>query len=153
MKISADLVFLDESARDAETLLRDVGLRLVEQGLARPSFVEAIVARERRFPTGVETGTVAAALPHTDPEHVEIESIAFVRPAKTVEFRAMGDPSRTVPVQAAFIMLIADGEHQVGWLQALVGVLADDVLMALLLEQRSHAAIAGLLDARLSDAR
>lgn len=153
MKIGAEQVFLDVSADDAEELLRSVGHELVDRGLAQSTFVEALVARERQFPTGVETGTIAAALPHTDPEHVVVESLAFVRPAAPVEFHAMGDPTKTVRAQAIFFMLIADGKHQVAWLQALVAVLTDDALMARLLDHASPSAIAALLNERLAAQR
>lgn len=54
---------------------------LTEQGYVADSFLEAIIEREKVFPTGLPTGEIGVAIPHTDSEHVHKPMVAMISKA------------------------------------------------------------------------
>ena len=138
--ISPDLVFMGMEAANATELLERLGEKLGEKGLIKGSWHEAILERERNYPTGLQCQAVAVAIPHTDPQNIERPYIAVVRPASPVEFMPMtgGDP-----VQAELIVNlgIVHAEGQVKILQLLMLTFMDDDAVADIMAQDTPEAL------------
>lgn len=94
---------------------------LVAEGSVRESYLEAVLAREEIFPTGLPT-PIPVAIPHADPEHVLTPAIAVAILPEPVSFRVMGslDPAERVDVRTIFLLALNEKEAQVKVLQALV---------------------------------
>ena len=64
------LIVADVTATTQDGLYAQVNNRLTADNMVKPSFLEAVSAREKKFPTGLDFGYVSIAIPHIDPEHV-----------------------------------------------------------------------------------
>lgn len=112
------------SAGEAQSLLRLMAEQAVEQGYARPSFPDAVVAREKEFPTGLPT-PVPVAIPHSDPEHVLRPGLAVAYLDPPVEFVEMASDGTTLPCRLAVMLLVTSPPEQVEVLNRVVGVFQD----------------------------
>ncbi len=120
-----ELTFIDFEARDRFDLFARLGERLAPAGYIRDGWLDAILERERRYPTGLDCGPIRVAIPHVEPRHIARPYIAVIRPARPIEFEGMaGLPA----VQAELIVNLGLQGHedsQVKALQALMGLFAD----------------------------
>jgi len=112
------------TARDREHLLRMMAAAVVENGHGKPSLVDALVERERRFPTGLPT-PVPSAIPHTDAIHVLHSGLAVATLAKPVWFSQMGGSGEELPAQIVVLLCITHPAEQVGALQLVLARLSD----------------------------
>lgn len=112
-------------ATDDQAVLNVLADRLLEAGHVSGTFRDAVLDRERRFPTGLPTA-VPAAIPHTDPEHVLHAGLAVATLASPVSFGEMGGSGETrVEVQLVVMLALKDAHSQIGALQHLVSCLQD----------------------------
>lgn len=109
-------------ASDWEQVLTALAERVVARGYGKPSLVPAVLARERRFPTGLPTA-VPSAIPHTDAEHVIRAGLAVATLAAPVEFGVMGGTGETLRAEVVVLLCVDDPAAQVAGLQQVLGVL------------------------------
>jgi len=94
----------------------------VEQGYARESFVEAVIAREAAFPTGLPL-PVPVAIPHADARHILKPGMAALVPQAPLRFGEMGSKVRTIDAQFVLMLLVDDPSQQVALLGRLIAAL------------------------------
>lgn len=127
-----ELCFVGVEVADSEDALRILASAAVEQGFAHESFTDAVVGRERAFPTGLPLPT-PVAIPHTDPHHVIRPALAGLVPTQPLTFRELGGQDRTVEVDLVLMLLVTDPKEQVSLLGRLITVLrAPDLGVTLL---------------------
>lgn len=111
---------------DFASLARVVAARLEASGCVRPSWCEAVVRREERFPTGLPLEP-PVAIPHADGEHTVKDGFVLARLAEPLAFGAMGDADATpLDVRLAVFIAAGAGTSQVEALEKLLGVLGDE---------------------------
>ena len=71
-----ELISVGVEAADWQEVLTLLANRLFQAGYVRESYLQAVLDRERQFPTGLRTAEVAVALPHTEKEHVLKPAVA-----------------------------------------------------------------------------
>lgn len=111
-------------ATDVEAL-SVLARRMVELGYVKSTYPEAVIARERVFPTGLPTKEFGVAVPHCDVVHVEIPTIALAKLARPVEFGLMGDDGTKVLVQLVIMLAIKDPETQIDVLKRIALMIRD----------------------------
>jgi PTS system galactitol-specific IIA component len=104
------LLGVNESSR--EQVLAKLTQLLIEYGYVQPSYLEAVLARERSFPTGLPTEPVAVAIPHGAAVHVLKSGVAVGVLAQPIEFQEMGSPANTLKVKVVFVLAIREAEAQ-----------------------------------------
>src|SRR5699024_10862301 len=102
---------------------------LVDKGYVKPSFLEGVLEREKNYPTGLDTGDIKVAIPHTDSEHVLKSCISVAVLKETVVFKDMGDPNGKVDVDIVFMLAIAEPKNQVPILTKLMSIFSDKELL------------------------
>ncbi|MCR4398894.1 MAG: PTS sugar transporter subunit IIA [Firmicutes bacterium] len=95
---------------------------LRDRGYVKDSFLEAVLAREREYPTGLPTRPVAVAIPHADPGHCIVPCLAVARLIEPVAFGNMGAESGVVDVSLVFLIGLTAGGDHVSFLGRLAGV-------------------------------
>ena len=125
-----DLILLDVDAKDAEDVIRKVGLRFYEQGFVKDTYIDAVVAREKVFATGLQLEEIAVAMPHTDPQHVNRPGVCIAQLRHPVTFEHMGDPDTKVEAELIFMMAIKDPDEQVELLQKVLSVFQQPEVVA-----------------------
>jgi len=101
---------------------------LLAQGCITENFVEAVVERERTYPTGLPT-KIGVALPHTEAKYVLKESISIVTLKNTIVFAGMGNPKESIPVQIVFLLAINDPEKQLKILQTIITIIQNEKML------------------------
>jgi galactitol PTS system EIIA component len=118
---------------------------LVSSGRVKDSFTAAAIAREAKSPTGLPFAPPAVALPHADPEHVLLPTIAIATLAHEVDFREMGSPDDVVKVRIVVMPALSAKEQAAASLGRIIEVLQDDDLRAALVRADTAKALHDLL--------
>lgn len=124
-----DLIFINESYNDCFEFLENISERLLSYGYVKESFKDAIIEREKIFPTGLPVEPIGVAIPHCNSEHVNKAGIVLVKFKDDVKFTSM-EGEGDVNVKIAFVLLVKEKEKQVEVLQKLMEVISNgDILM------------------------
>ena len=130
VELNPKLVFQSIRAATDEECLGIMARQLVELGYAKPSFPDAVIARERVFPTGLPTSGVGVAIPHADAEHVIRPGLAVGILAETVSFALMGGDGERVPVDLVIMLAINDPGEQIEMLQLVARLIQKPALLS-----------------------
>jgi mannitol/fructose-specific phosphotransferase system IIA component (Ntr-type)/galactitol-specific phosphotransferase system IIB component len=118
--LSDRLVVLRMEAFSVEEVIRQLAARLEADGLVSSSFTEAVLERERTYPTGLRlAGDLHVAIPHADVTHVIAPALAIATLARPVDFRNMVNPGEAVPVSIVILMALNQPHAQIEMLQRL----------------------------------
>ena len=136
-------------ASDASESIRALGTLLHRGGYVRDTFVQAVLEREKVFPTGLPTAEIQVAIPHADVEHVVRPGIAIGVLEEPVEFGEMGSEDRKVQVKIVFVLAVKQSETLVLLLKNLVGMFQDVDLLHRIVAAGDAAQIAAIFGDRL----
>lgn len=145
-----DLIFTSAAYADREDLLEKISRYLCKKGFVKESFKEAILERERKYPTGLRIVPYHVAIPHTDPEHINTPFIAMVRPKQSIEFKEMGTDDQVVDARLVFVLGLKRSADQVELLQKLVDLFTKKQVMDRLLKEQDVNVIMSLLEENIS---
>ena len=123
------------SKEEALTYLSD---KLIEKGIVKESYKEAILNREKVFPTGLQFEKYGIAIPHTDVEHVHKEQIAVMTLENPVSFYQMGTNDVEVSVKVIFMLALKEAHSQLTILQQLIEILQDKEIMESLMNMDEY---------------
>lgn len=151
--LTKKLVLLDVQAKNQEDVLRYAASRLEDEGFVKPSYKEAVIAREKVFATGLPTVMGGVAIPHTDGEHVIQSAILIAKLHEPVSFRVMGDTEASIPVDCIFMLAMKEAHAQLELLQNLMGILQDASALRKVKQGTSAEEIATFVRQRLAQER
>lgn len=119
-----DLVFCLE-ADSQEELFNKVATLLEERQIVTPTYREALIEREKSFPTGLDMEFLGkdlpnVAIPHTDIVHNLAEKVVVVRLEKAVTFHNMIAPDKEVEVSLLFFIINNSSSSQTNILAQLM---------------------------------
>ena len=120
-----ELVLLDCSAKDSEELLTKLAAILKEQGYVKDSYTQAIIDREKVFPTGLNTPGAKVVMPHTDPVHVNKAAILVARLSQPVLFKEMGNSGKSVEANLVFMLAVTDPKGHLATLSKLMSIFSN----------------------------
>ncbi|SCL81258.1 PTS sugar transporter subunit IIA [Sporanaerobacter sp. PP17-6a] len=123
--LNKELIILNFNAKDKEDALRKMSTKLLKCGYVNEGFTEAIIEREKNFPTGISTKNMGVAIPHTDVKYVNKTSIAIGILNKPVTFQNMGSDDE-LQINIIFMLAIKEPKEQLKMLQKLTEVFQDD---------------------------
>lgn len=125
-----NLVFYDLEVDTNEELLTKLSKELEERKFVKESFKDAIIERERRFPTGLPSEFLKIAIPHSDIEHVNKSCISIIKPKKPVIFSEMGNSTRTIPVDLVFVLAVNDSKKHLNVISKLINLFSEKNFMS-----------------------
>ncbi|MGT2716386.1 PTS sugar transporter subunit IIA [Streptococcus respiraculi] len=126
--LQADLVKLDCNVSTHVDLFQVIGKELREKGYVTDQYVEALLERERQFPTGLKTKFVNIAIPHTDPQVIKKPFIFIVKNHQPLDMLQMGDNSEMTCHYFMFLG-IKDPTGQVGLLAKLMEIFSQEAFV------------------------
>ena len=129
-KIRKELIFTGIKGETWEEVLRGTASRLLAAGAVKEGYADAVVEREREYPTGLPIGRVNLALPHTYPQHVREHAVAIAVPAHPVLFQSMDDPDAMVEVSLLVCPLLDKMEENIQLLPSLMKYFANEEIIA-----------------------
>ena len=141
--ISEDLVLVNETVQSSEEIIRKLGKLLLEEKYVKDSFVEAVLDREKIFPTGLQTTTIGFAIPHTDAEHVLKSTVAIATLKSPVTFMAMGSPEDEISVSIVMMLAISDPKKVIDTLTKVISILQNEATIDELINATTNIEIQG----------
>jgi PTS system galactitol-specific IIA component len=134
--LDQNLVMINLEAETKQEALEKLAERLYETGYVKETYAQAILEREKVFPTGLPTEGYGVAIPHTDVEHVHKPAVALGILQKPVKFNLMGDlnPDSQVDVQIMFMLALKEPHMQLKLLQDIMEMIQDQELLKKMVE-------------------
>lgn len=113
-------VILNLKAQSREEILTALYEKLYESGKVKASFLENVIEREKKFPTGLKVKGFDIAIPHTESEHVKESAIAVAKVQDDVAFERMDDPDETVNPKIIFMLALNNGHDHMEMISQIV---------------------------------
>jgi PTS system galactitol-specific IIA component len=120
--LHSDLIVKNLDARDRTEAIQKLGSILFTKGYVKNTYIDAVLEREKKFPTGLAFEDGQVAIPHTDAEHCLKPGIAIGILNQPVEFFEMATLDKIVKTDLVFLLSIKVPEDQVEWLARLVNL-------------------------------
>lgn len=98
---------------------------LGEEGFVKPSYSQAILEREENFPTGIDLGFGAIAIPHCDASHANKPCIYVIKPKNNIAFN-QADDDGAIKAEVIIALVVTDPQEQLKLLKALFSNLQDE---------------------------
>ena len=131
--LKEDCIIERLEASSKEEALSIMSNMLLSMGYVKESFPEAILDREKHYPSGLPMEGHKIAIPHTDAEHVNQSVILFARLAHPLEFSSMGDPDEKIQLSLISMFALAEKKEIGKMLEVLITAYSNnDVLEAIL---------------------
>ncbi|WED27740.1 PTS sugar transporter subunit IIA [Vibrio sp. DW001] len=144
-KIRSDNVLVKLNCSSQDEVIGRLADRLQEQGIVKDSFRDAVIARENVYATGLDTGNICVAIPHTDRQHVLHDGIAVATLENPVAFVAMGTEDSILKVQVIFMLAISSDDKQIDTLQAIMGLVQHQSLLEKMIEVESSSELLNII--------
>ena len=106
-ELNDNLVFYNLKASDNIEVLQLMGDAMIQEGYGEEGFTEAVLKREKDYPTGLDVNGIGVAIPHTDAEHVKKEGLSIAVLNPPIEFDAMGEEDCRIPVKIVILFTVA----------------------------------------------
>ena len=120
--ILPEFVKVGLEAEEKEAAIRSLAALLFDKKYVKNTYIDAVLTREKSFPTGLRTLDVHVAIPHCDVGHCINPGIAVGVLKSPVEFTEMATMDKFVDVKIIFLLAITEPEQQVVWLARLVNL-------------------------------
>ena len=128
-ELKESLIFTNLEAKTYEDVMRAVGRQVIAEGFAKESYVDALINREKDFPTGLDIDGFGVAIPHTDVSHVNKAATAIAILKNPVTFVQMGTDDDYVDAKVVFVLAVDDPQGHLEQLQRIISIIQDkDVL-------------------------
>lgn len=128
MYFSEEVAFFNQSCSSQEEALKKLADEFFKKGLVKDTFFQAVVDREKDYPTGLSINGIGVAIPHTDSIYIIKPQIGFMSLKEPVIFKDMGDDQHEIEVNTIFMLGVLKSEHQILMLQKLVELFQDEAL-------------------------
>lgn len=133
-----ELIGLDLEADSFEDAIRKIGDDAYKKGYVKEGFADAVIKREKLYPTALPTEVLKVAIPHPiERDTVERSAIIITKLKEPVDFILMGSDNDIVPVNIIFTLAVNGAEHQLTILQKLVGMFSEKESMMKIKESKT----------------
>ncbi|WP_312470593.1 PTS sugar transporter subunit IIA [Neobacillus sp.] len=139
------LICLKAEVKTAEEAIQLAADKLVEQGFVKSGYAEAVIEREKTYPTGLAGAGYNIAIPHTNPEFVIKPGMAIVIPKEPVTFAMMGTPTEKLECQMIFPLAMEHPDKQLQLLMKLMSFFQSKEILKQIHEAEDASTIVQLL--------
>lgn len=123
------IALFHQKAGSKEEALKILADEFMKKGVAKDTFYDAILTREKTFATGLSCNNMCVAIPHTDPEHVNKVQLGFMTLDTPVDFIEMGTEDKHIQVTLIIMMALKEAHQQLDMLMKLMDVFQNDEVM------------------------
>lgn len=149
LRLEPSLIFAPVRVDDRNAVLKLLAGRMKELGYVKDTYLQAVLDRERAFPTGIAVNGGGVALPHCDPEHVIQPTMALAILEKPVTFGAMTGQGEVL-VDIVFMLAMKEPSKQIYLLQQVAFMLQNPELLSALKRARSPKDVTDVLSCMTS---
>lgn len=109
-----DAIFISDQKNQSD-VFKEIVPKLQKLGLVKDDFLENLLAREDKYPTGISLRPLSRqlpdiAIPHTEGKYVNTSMIVPIVLKENVEFKNMVNPPESLPVKFMFMILSKDSD-------------------------------------------
>ena len=133
--IDQSLIDIGIDDDNAEKIILRLASLLEKKGYVKNTFAQAVVDREKIFPTGLPF-QIGVAIPHTDAEHVITNAIALGTLYQPVKFFEMGTNDKKIDVSIICLLAIKDPNMIIKTLRDLIKTFQDEILLKRILQSK-----------------
>lgn len=137
-------IFVKKTFNTKEDFFDFISCHLIEENKVKNTFETNILDREKTFPTGLDTGKIGVAIPHTGYENSNTNQIVITTLASPLGFNKMDDPNDVVEVSVILLILFDKPEKQPEILKQIMAVIQNQEFLEALLKQDSAESIVEL---------
>lgn len=138
-------IFLEIDVKDYYELFEKMNEIFLKKNFVKKNFLNSLIEREKKYPTGLNFEKYAVAIPHTNYDFVNSERIIFVRLKNEIDFIEMGTEDNLLKIKVVLILLIKDGKKQADILLKLMNLLASEQVYNILSKSNNKKQIFELL--------
>lgn len=150
MTLTEDNILIDLSVKTYQEVIRTIGQRLYDNGFVKDSFLQAVLDREEVYPTGLQVTGGGIAIPHADSEHVITSTLGIATLTSPVDFRAMAEPQKIIPVSVVMMLAVSDPHNVVSVLRKVIFILENADALKALQSARSPQSVLEVLEAHIA---
>jgi galactitol PTS system EIIA component len=143
--ISERLVLINIEATSNLHAIELVANHLNNEGFVSNDYKEAVINREKKYPTGLQTLSEGIAIPHADPDYVISEAIAIATLDTPVQFKRMEMPESDLDVKIIFMLAINNPMKQIKTLQELTRIIQNKEILERLCKAKNSSSVIGSL--------
>lgn len=150
--LDRDLIRIGVEVEKQNEVIEMLGMLMEEKQLVKPTYVQAVLDREKIYPTGLPTRGISVAIPHTDSSHVKKSAIGLAVLHQPVGFSLMGgDGSEQIDAQIVFLLAISDSKAQIELLKKLMKLFQNDEVLSKIVAAEEVEVIYEYLDEALKN--
>lgn len=143
-KITEELIFQNLDFETSDEALEFLASKLYEHDLVVENYIEAILAREEEYPTGLPA-KINVAIPHTDSKYVNETSVSVGILNNSVKFKSMENPDNELDVQIIIMLAIKDSSKQLDFLQNVISLIQDEKALEKIIASKEKNTIKNIL--------
>lgn len=143
--LNEDLMVLDADVSTSEDVIRLAAGLFFEHGYVKDGYGDAVVEREKEFPTGLPGKAMNIAIPHTNNKLVNAPAVGVVIPKEPVKFAMMGDKSTILDCELMFPLVVKDTQQQIGMLKKMMKIIQNSELLQQIKNSKDKSEIKELL--------
>lgn len=132
-----------------EDVERAMAAELERQGYAKETFTDAILEREKVFPTALDMGGVNVAMPHCDIANVNKAAICIGVLEHPVAWHRMDDPDSTCDVSLVTMLALTEAHAHLEMLQKVIALVQNQELIEKVVSTESEEEIFSLIGDQL----
>lgn len=136
--IQKDLIFANVNAATKEEIITLLADKLLEMGKVKDTYKDAVLMREKSYPTGLSLGKYCIAMPHTFAEHVIEPTIAVARLENPVTFLEMASTDSELSVSLVLMMAISNPQEQLVLLRKILQLFSDEEVIDTLMQGKTE---------------
>ncbi len=148
--LQPDCILSNLKADTKEKALEQMTTLLFDKGYVHESFKQAILDREKHYPSGLPMEGQKIAIPHTDAIHVKKSVLLFARLEQPVDFSVMGDPDDIISVRLISMFALKEKKQIGELLTLLITTYQDPKLLDAIIDAKNDAAIFDILSTKIS---
>lgn len=136
--LDKNLIVLSADVDTAQECIALGGRILMDNGYVRDGYIEAVIKREKVFPTGLQGKEMSIAIPHTENTYVNKPAVAVIIPKKPIKFLAMGTTDHYLECEIVFPLVVKDSRMQVEMLKKMMKVIQNSELLKQIKEAKTE---------------
>ena len=105
-----------------EEVVRTMSNTLIQKNLVKKEYPDHVIAREKKFPTGLPTQPFGVAIPHTDAKWTNHNAICVGILKEPIDQIVMGTDDTPVKVSIVFMLALGQSNKQLNILSKLMTV-------------------------------
>ncbi|SYW05537.1 Phosphoenolpyruvate-dependent sugar phosphotransferase system, EIIA 2 [Oenococcus oeni] len=130
-------IFINKQYSDTREYFDDMYRYLFAEGKVNEQFLENIIKREKKYPTGLDTGVIKVAIPHTDFSNSNVTQLVVTTFKKPVKFKRMDDSDKSIPINIAIMILFNSAEKQPEMLQYIMNIVQNQNNLEAVLREKN----------------